>query len=116
MIQRWNENMWAFFIPSWILCLDESMLIWFQRWTCSGWVFCPLKPHPFGNEYHSACCGLSGMMFSIKVIEGKDHPNELGPPEYDDHGGKTIGSMLHMLKSVFPSGWYVVLNSGFCIL
>ncbi len=49
MIWRWNENMWAFFIPSWILCLDESMSIWFQRWTCPGWVFCPRKPHQFGN-------------------------------------------------------------------
>ncbi len=56
------------------------------------------------------------MMFSIKVIEGKDHPNELGPPEYDDHGGKTVGLLLHLLKSVFHSGWYVVLNSGFCVL
>ena len=29
MVKKWNENMWAFFIPSWIICLDESMSICF---------------------------------------------------------------------------------------
>ncbi len=108
--------MWAFFILSGILCCDESMSIWFQRWTCPGWVFCPCKPHPFGNEFHSVCCDLPGVMFSIELVKGKDHPNELGPPEYDDHGGKTVGLLLHMLKCVFHSGQCIVLDSGFCIL
>ncbi len=29
--------------------LDESLYIWFQQWTFSGWVFCPCKLHPVGN-------------------------------------------------------------------
>ncbi len=30
-----------------------------------GWIFCPRKPHPFGNKYHSICCGLSGIMYAV---------------------------------------------------
>ena len=54
MIAEWNKNMAEVFSSSWVICLDKSMSIWMSRWTCPGWVFCPRKPHPFGNEYHSA--------------------------------------------------------------
>ncbi len=37
-LTKWNDNMSAFF-PSRIVCLEESMSIWFQWWTCPGWVF-----------------------------------------------------------------------------
>ena len=96
MVREWNKNMWAFFIQTWMICLDESMSIWFQRWTCPGWVFCPRKPHPFGNEYHTACC-----LFSLELVEGKDRPAQLGPPEYDDLGGKTTDSLLRVICFLF---------------
>ena len=76
MIAMWNEHMGKNFVPSWVSCLDESMSIWFNRYTCPGWVFCPRKPHPYGNEYHSICCGLSGIMYAIEIVEGKDRPRE----------------------------------------
>ncbi len=116
MVREWNKNMWAFFIQTWMICLDESMSIWFQRWTCPGWVFCPCKPHPFGNEYHTACCGLLGVLISMEMVEGKDWPCKLGPAEFDDQGGKTCGLLLGMLQSVFHTGHYIVLDSGFCVL
>ena len=53
MIAEWNKSMAEAFSPGWVVCLDESMSIWHSRWTCPGWVFCPRKPHPFGNEYHA---------------------------------------------------------------
>eukprot|EP00804_Cyclotella_cryptica_P014448 CCRYP_004791-RA/>CCRYP_004791-RA protein AED:0.45 eAED:0.46 QI:0/0/0/1/0/0.5/2/0/312 len=71
LIAEWNKNMAEAFSPSWILCIDESMSIWHSRWTCPGWVFCPCKPHPCGNEYHSACCGMSGLMFAVEMVKGK---------------------------------------------
>jgi hypothetical protein len=74
IIQAWNKSMTEKFLPSWVSCLDESMSVWISRWTCPGWVFCPQKPHPFGNEYHSICCGDSGIMYQIKLVEGKDAP------------------------------------------
>ncbi len=70
LISTWNEHMHTIFSAAWALCLDESMSIWFNQWTCPGWVFCPRKPHLFGNEYHTACCGLSGIMFSMEMVEG----------------------------------------------
>ena len=36
MISEWNINMENVLIPSWISCLDESMSIWFGRFTCPG--------------------------------------------------------------------------------
>ncbi|KAL7484030.1 hypothetical protein ACHAW6_009672 [Cyclotella cf. meneghiniana] len=64
------------------------MTIWQSMWMCPGWVFCPQKPHPFGNKYHTICCAKSGILFDFEIVEGTDHP---------------IGS-------------YVVLDSGFCVL
>ncbi len=70
----------------------------------------------FGNEYHSACCGLSGIMFSVEMVEGKDRLPDLGVPEFESVVGKTGGLLLRMLKSYFNTGRYVVLDSGFCVL
>ena len=36
MVSEWNRNMKEAFVPGWILCLDESMSIWTNRWTCAG--------------------------------------------------------------------------------
>ncbi len=117
MVNLWNENMLTFFFPSCMVCLDKSMSIWHQQLTCPGWVFCLQKPHPFGNEYHTACFRLSGILFSMEMVEGKDLPPKLGAPEVDvKGGGKTGGLLLHLLKSIFYSGHYVYLDIGFCEL
>ena len=116
MIASWNEHMSQNFVPSWVSCLDESMSIWFNRYTCPGWVFCPRKPHPYGNEYHSICCGLSGIMFAIEIVEGKDHPKELEQDENDKKIGKTGALLLRLCKSIYTSGKVVILDSGFCVL
>lgn len=115
MLQAFNNNMASIFVCSWVICLDESMSIWHNKFTCPGWIYCPRKPHPYGNEYHTACCGKSNILFSLELVEGKDHPRQL-PIEFDDVGGKTVGLLLQMLKSYFASGKYVVLDSGFCVL
>lgn len=115
MISAFNSNMKIFFLSSWVICLDESMSIWNQRWTCPGWVYCPRKPHPIGNEYHTACCGQSGILFSLEIVEGKDAPQNRQLP-YDNVGGKTTGLLLRLLESYFHTGKYVVLDSGFCVL
>jgi hypothetical protein len=112
MVQEWNSNVKEF-IAGWILCLDESMSIWLNRWTCPGWIFCPRKPHPFGNEWHTACCGLSGITVSIELVEGKDAPPEIQVPNVEHR--KTTGLLLRMLTTYYYTGKYVVLDSGFCV-
>jgi hypothetical protein len=37
----------------------------------------PSQTHPFGTEYHTACCGLSGILFSMELVEEKDHPPQI---------------------------------------
>ena len=40
LIEAWNDHMLQSFVPSWASYLDESMSIWFNRYICSGWIFC----------------------------------------------------------------------------
>jgi len=78
LITAWKQNMHDIFSPSYMTCLDESMSIWNNKWSCPGWIFCPRKPHPFGNEWHTISCALSGILFDLEIVEGKDRPKELG--------------------------------------
>ena len=110
MISVWNKYMLQHFKPSWVSCLDKSMSIWYNRYTCPSWMFMPRKPHPFGNEYHTIGCGLSTIMFAIELMEGKDRPKEL-PSE-----GGTAGLLLRLCKCLCGTGKVVVLDSGFCVL
>ena len=103
------------FVLGWVNCLDESMMIWFNKWTCPGWIFCPRKPHLYGNEWHSMCCGLSSILFVVLLVEGKDKPPERPG---DRFGGmsKTAGLLRIMCTSIFATGKVVILDSGFCVL
>ena len=102
-------------MPSWVSCLDESMSIWYNKWICPGWVFCPCKLHPFGNEYHTIAYGVSGIMYDLEIIEGKDHPREI-PPDPSDQHGKTVGLLLRLSKSLYSTGKVIIVDSGFCVL
>lgn len=115
MITQWNKNMGEVFCPSWVSCLDESMSKWTNRWTCPGWMFVPRKPHPFGNEYHSICCALSGIMFQIEIVEGKDAPKDKPPQEFSNFT-KTTALMLQLTKPIHAACKVVILDSGFCVL
>jgi hypothetical protein len=115
LIGAWNEHMKEVFIPSWMSCLDESMSPWTSRWTCPGWMYVPRKPHPMGNEYHTICCGHSGIMYAIELVEGKDHPKEMPNPAYNDLGA-TCGLLLQLTRSIWSTGKIVILDSGFCVL
>ena len=78
-------------------------------------MFVPRKLHPIGNEYHSICCGLSGVIYSIEFVEGKDRPRKLPPKEYSEHG-RTIGLLMRLPESIHLSGRVVIMDSGFCVL
>ena len=113
MIQAWNENMDTKFKSGYINCLDESMSTWYNRWTCPGWMFVPRKPRPFGNEYHTICCGLSGVLFRMKIVEGKDAPPQLNTTPSKK---KTAELMKELCTAILHTGKILVLDSGFCVL
>ena len=117
MMDAWNDNMAEQFTPSWVSCLDESMSLWMNKYTCPGRMFVPRKPHPFGNEYHSVCCSMSGIMWGIELVEGKDAPHAAAhpKPKHNNHRN-TVCLLLHILQPIFTKGYVVVLDSGFCVL
>lgn len=115
LFSAFNANMVATFIPSWISTLDESVSAWFNRWTCPGWMFIPQKPHPFGNEYHTLCDGVWGVLYHLEIMEGKDRPAQLGRPKFEEHG-KTVGLVMRCCASLFATGKCVIMDSGFCVL
>lgn len=119
MAKAWNDNMEQNFMPGWLSCLDESMMIWHNKWTAPGFMFVPRKPHPFGNEWHSIGCVLSGVMYHMELVEGKDRPKELGPKEFEAEFEKpsaTAALMVRMCKPIWNTGNVVVMDSGFCVL
>ena len=78
-------------------------------------MFVPRKPWPFGNKYHSVSCCTSGIMLGIEMVEGKDHPQQLGQPQYDNLGS-SIGLLLWILTPIFFKGFIVIQDSGLCML
>ena len=115
MVEAWGLNMVENFVPGYVNCLDESMSIWTNKFTCPGFMFVPRKPWPFGNEYHMVCCCHSGIMWEIDLVEGKDRPRALGQQEFDNMGS-TVGLLLRMLAPIFHKGDVVILDSGFCVI
>ena len=114
MLDAWNTNMTEQFTPSWVSCLDESMSTWTNKYSCPGWMFVPRKPWPFGNEYHTVCCSLSGILWQMELVEGKDSPCEIVPKFHNE--GRTVGLLLRVLEPLFAKGMTVILDSGFCVL
>jgi Transposase IS4 len=115
IVDAWNANMAANFRSGWMNCLDESMMVWTSPFSCPGFMMVPRKPHPFGNEWHTICCGISGLLFRLELVEGKDSPPERDAPEHQDKG-KTVGLLLRLTKELWGTGKVVVLDSGFCVL
>ena len=115
LVKAWNDNMEIIFSSAWIVCLDESMSLWTNMWTCPGWVFCPRKPWDCGNEYHTIACGVCSIIFHMEMMEGKWRPKELGQMEFE-RLGKTVGLLLRMTRPIWNTGRVVILDSGFCVL
>ena len=75
----------------------------------------PRKPWRCGNEYHTICCCLTGIMFAMELVEGRDEPPQMPPKEYSEKG-KTVGLYLRLTKLLRGKGSIVVMDSGFCVL
>lgn len=106
--------MQAVFNPSWLTCLDESMVIFFNAFA-PGWMNVKRKPHPFGNEYHTIACADTHIIFYVEIVEGKDKPSE-GPDsvvEFKDELGAIPSLVTRMTKSIWGTSRVVLLDSGF---
>ena len=90
------------------------MSTWTNKYSCPGWMFVPQKPWPFGSEYNTVCCSLSGILWQMELVEGKDSPSEIIPKFNNQR--KTVGLLLHVLEPIFGKGMVVILDNGFCVL
>ena len=54
-------------------------------------------------------------MFAVELVEGKEHPRQASPLEFEDLVGKTVGLLLRMMKSYFATVGYIILDYGFCV-
>ena len=73
------------FNPSWVNVLDKSIMEWFEKYA-PGFMCVGRKIHPFGNERHNICCGLTYILWRYQIVEGKYCPQPLGKKEYNELG------------------------------
>ena len=71
MVEVWGTNMRDNFLPGYMNCLNESMSVWTNKFTCPSFMFVPCKPWLFGNKYHTMCCCSLGIMWGIDLVEEK---------------------------------------------
>ena len=74
----------------------------------------PWKPWPFGNKYHTICCGLWSILVGIELVEWNNDPKELGKPTYNNNCGATCGLLLRLKRPIWVSGRALVPDSCFC--
>ena len=59
---------------------------------------------------------MYGILFFVELVEGKSHPRQSGPLEFEDLGGSTVGLLMRVIKRYFATGKYLIIDSGFCVL
>ena len=129
----WNDNMKEkIILSSWMSwCINELMSwLWTHKWIYPGFMYYYVptrnKPHPMGNEgYQLIACGLYGIMFAIKLVEGKDTPRRELKNSTIQFSEKrkdcSAGLFLRLCRGTIFStaGGKVMLildSSGFCVL
>eukprot|EP00043_Microstomoeca_roanoka_P016037 m.161606 g.161606 ORF g.161606 m.161606 type:complete len:381 (-) comp16378_c1_seq2:150-1292(-) len=98
------------FRPGTLTCLDESMCQWTNEYAPAN-MHVPRKPTPDGNEYHSIACVESGIMFQIKLQEGRHRPPEEHLPF--PRLSSTARLILTLTQPWWGRGMRVVMDSGF---
>jgi len=64
-----------YFNPSWIVCMDENMVIFHNPFT-PGWVAVKRKSQPLGNKYRTVACAQFSVIFFVEIVEGTDWPSK----------------------------------------
>ncbi len=104
--------MFATFTLEGVSCIDESMSTWINKYTFPSFVSCSMKQWPFGNKYHTIADALSGILYDLKIVKGKDLPHKMRP-EFDEMG-TTISLLVCLTKRLWHTDKIVLLDSGLC--
>ena len=76
-VDNFNEHRSSFFLPGWLVCVDESISRWYGlggHWINMGlpmYVSIDRKPED-GLEIQNACCAHSGIMYQLKLVKTAD--------------------------------------------
>ena len=54
-------------------------------------------------------------MFGIKLVESKDHPEEI-IPYLDENIGKTVGLIVRICFHIYSTGKVLIIDRDFCVL
>ena len=105
------------FMPLWVSCLDWSISIYTNKFTCIGWVFLPRKTHPKLNDYHTIFCGENRIMYRWGLVKGKYSPKEFVSPESETGPGKSIMTLMWRVTILGGgTGKMVIVYSVLCVL
>ena len=63
------------FNPSWIVCVDERMITFYND-HAPGWISLNKNPHPLWNECHTIVSCETKIIFRMELVEGKYNPKE----------------------------------------
>ena len=44
-----------------------------KKYACLGFIFIPRRPQLLVNKYHTICCGLSGVVYDLGLVKGRDN-------------------------------------------
>ena len=76
-----------------------------NKFTCTGFLFCPRKPHLKGREYHKIYCGESVIIQGWKIVKGRDHPIPIKRPEFETSSNmKTDGPIIWLNRYQWTTG------------
>ena len=76
-VDNFNEHRSSFFLPGWLVCVDESISRWYGlggHWINMGlpmYVSIDRKPED-GLEIQNASCAHSGIMYQLKLVKTAD--------------------------------------------
>jgi len=89
---------------------------WFGLPNAPAWARCAWRGNRILLETngHSICCGLSGVVPAIELVEGNDEPPERPRPKHSEEG-LTGGSLLRLTRLIHCTCEIVVLDSGFSV-
>ena len=68
LIEAFNRNMRAQYVPSFLVCVDESMVQWTNPSTIPNFVYIPRKPTPMGQEFHTLADGTTKVIFAMEAV------------------------------------------------
>ena len=88
-----------------------------NKFMCPDFFLCPCQPNPKGNEYHTICCGESGILYGWEIVQVRDHTIPKGRSEFETITNmKTSGIMFRLTRALWSTGKAVIMDIGLCVL